>query len=106
MRVIGLIASGEAEEALRLLSGFYGVKVPGVRIGLPRGCYRAYACFVPGKWTIFFRDAEVYRDPFTVLHEFYHAMRYRLGKHRGTERHADHFAADLLRRAALCLSTS
>ena len=42
-------------------------------------------------------------DPFTILHEFYHHLRYFGGEHRGTEKHADRFAIDFIdayRRAA------
>jgi hypothetical protein len=33
-------------------------------------------------------------DPFTMLHEFYHHLRYFAGHHRGTEKNADKFALD------------
>ncbi len=35
-------------------------------------------------------------DPFTILHEFYHHLRYFAGEHRGTEKYADRFALDFI----------
>ncbi len=35
-------------------------------------------------------------DPFTMLHEFYHHLRYFAGQHRGTEKLADRFALDYI----------
>ena len=35
-------------------------------------------------------------DPFTILHEFYHHLRYFGGEHRGTEKHADRFAVEFI----------
>lgn len=35
-------------------------------------------------------------DPFTILHEFYHHLRYFGDEHRGTERYADRFATDFI----------
>ncbi len=103
--VVGLISRGDVEEALRILSEAFNVRRPAVKIGLPKRCYKAYACFVPGKWTIFFRDGEAYRNPFIVLHEFYHAVRFKMSKHRGTERLADKFAEEMLTAAARCVET-
>ena len=36
-------------------------------------------------------------DPFTILHEFYHHLRYFGNEHRGTEKFADRFAIDYIR---------
>jgi len=35
-------------------------------------------------------------DPFTILHEFYHHLRYFGGEHRGTEKYADRFATNFI----------
>jgi len=35
-------------------------------------------------------------DPFTIIHEFYHHLRYFDSRHRGTEKFADKFAEDFL----------
>ncbi len=92
VRAVSLILDGKAEQAVRLLSDFYGVKPPVIRIGLPRRCSKALGCYVVSKNTIYLRSSREYMDPFVILHEFYHHIRSRLGKHRGTEKHADAFA--------------
>jgi len=89
---VRLVLEGRPEEAVEMLSRFYGVRPPEVRVGLPKGCRRALGCYVPSKRTIYLRSSEEYMDPFVVLHEFYHHLRYRLGRHRGTEKGADQFA--------------
>jgi hypothetical protein len=39
----------------------------------------------------------VFREPFVVLHEFYHHLRTALDrKHRGTEKYADEFAREFI----------
>ena len=91
-RAVALILDGRAEEALELLSRYYRVRPPQLRIGLPRGCTRALGCYVPRRRTIYLRSGDEYRNPFVVLHEFYHHIRYRMGRHRGTEKGADRFA--------------
>ena len=97
VRAARLVFDGRAEEALRLLASYYGVPVPALRVGLPRGCRRALGCYVASRRTIYVRSSAEYRDPFVVLHEFYHHLRRRLGRHRGTERHADEYALEALR---------
>jgi len=42
-------------------------------------------------------NSDVLMDPFTVLHEFYHHVRFRLGGlYRGTERNANEFARNFI----------
>jgi hypothetical protein len=91
-RAVRLIAEGRAEEAIEELSRFYNVPPPRMRVGLPRRCRRALGCYVAARRTIYLRSSDEYVNPFVVLHEFYHHIRSVLGKHRGTERHADAFA--------------
>ncbi len=93
-KAIELILNGRVEEALKLLSEYYSIKPPRIRIGLPRKCYKALACYLSSKKTIYLRSSEEYRNPFIILHEFYHHLRTFMGKHRGTERYADRYAAE------------
>ncbi|GAB6148111.1 hypothetical protein [Stetteria hydrogenophila] len=92
-RAARMIVEGRTEEAIEGLSRFYEVLPPRVKVGLPRRCRNALGCYTPQDQTIYLRSSREYRDPFIVLHEFYHHLRWRLGSHRGTERHADEFAA-------------
>ncbi len=94
-RAVALILAGRPEEALDLLSRYYGVEAPRLRVGLPAGCRgRALGCYVAREKTIYVRSRREYMDPFVVLHEYYHHLRTRYGRHRGTEKHANRYAAD------------
>ncbi len=91
------ILEGRTEEALNLLSRHYGIPTPKLRIGLPKKCRSAYGCYVAKQKTIYLRSSEEYKSPFVVLHEYYHHLRSIHGKHRGTEKNADLYAADSIR---------
>ncbi len=94
---VQLILDGRAEEAIQLVSNYYGVRPPRLRVGLPKKCYKALGCYVPAKKTIYVRSSREYMDPFVIMHELYHHLRYRMGRHRGTERGADEFALEAIR---------
>ncbi len=91
-RAVALILLGETEKALEILSKFYGVPTPRVKVGLPKGRSSVLGCYVPSKRTIYLKSSEEYKNPFVVLHEFYHHIRYFAGKHRGTEGKANEYA--------------
>ncbi|HLI46269.1 MAG TPA: hypothetical protein VKU94_03665 [Geobacterales bacterium] len=95
--IVEMILNGKTEEALRLLSEYYGIESPNLKVGLPRGKNYVLACYVPKKNTIYFKKGEYMRNPFIVLHEFYHAIRFSMGKHRGNEKLADEFAINFLK---------
>ena len=96
--VVGLILNGKAEEALEFLGEHYGVEVPKLKVGLPKGRKKkAFGCYVARNRTICVLNSDVLREPFVVLHEFYHHLRKALDKkHRGTERYADEFAKEFI----------
>jgi len=97
--VVWLILNGKVEEALGLLAEHYGVDVPKIRVGLPKGRRRnVFGCYTAKNVTIFVLNSDVLKEPFTVLHEFYHHLR-TVGnaKHKGTERYANEFAKDFIR---------
>ena len=89
---VQLVLEGRVEEAVQLVSNYYGLKPPRVRVGLPKRCLKALGCYVPSKKTIYLRSSSEYMNPFIVMHELYHHIRYRMGRHRGTEQGADSFA--------------
>ncbi len=91
------ILDGEAEKAVKLLSRFYGISEPRIKIGLPKKYKNALGCYDPKKKIIYLKSSAQYRDPFVILHEFYHHLRSITGKHRGTEKNADRYALDSLR---------
>jgi len=100
---VWLILNGKTEEALELLASRYKVTVPHLRVGLPKrhrkdtlGCYEAK------KKTISVFDSDTLKDPFVILHEFYHHLRTNIElKHMGTEKNANEFARDFLKACAV-----
>jgi hypothetical protein len=98
--VVRLISNGEAEKALELLAKHFGVTVPKFKVGLPKGRKRnSLGCYSPNSKTISVLNSDVVKNPFVILHEFYHHLRTSSVdlKHRGTERNADAFANDFVR---------
>jgi hypothetical protein len=95
-KVVSLIVGKNTEKALELLASTYGMKPPSLRVGLPKSKSHVLACYVVEKHTIYFANRESFFNPFVVLHEFYHALRARSGKHRGTEKKAHEFAEEYI----------
>jgi hypothetical protein len=95
-RIVLLITQRRTEDAVQAISSIYGLKPPKLKIGLPRGKSRVLACYVTPKHTIFFSDEDSFFNPFVVLHEFYHALRAKGGKHRGSEKKANKFAEEYI----------
>ncbi|UCC33230.1 MAG: hypothetical protein JSW53_05530 [Candidatus Bathyarchaeota archaeon] len=91
-RTVHLILARKPEEALERLSEYYNVEVPKVKIGMPKGHVKSQGCYVPRKKTIYFSHRDAFYNPYVVLHEFYHHLRTRDRKHKGTEKLADAFA--------------
>jgi hypothetical protein len=98
-RVVWLIANGQVEKALEELAGHYRVEVPRLRVGLPkRHKKKALGCYSAKSKTISVLNSDVLKEPFVILHEFYHCVRTGLDvKHRGTERYANEFAMEFIR---------
>jgi Fe2+ transport system protein FeoA len=96
--VVWLILNGKVEEALEVLAEKYSVKVPAIRVGLPKKHrLKAMGCYEGKKKMILVLDSHVMKDPFVILHEFYHHMRTnREAEHKGTEKYADAFAKDFI----------
>jgi hypothetical protein len=98
--VVWLILNGKPEEALELLAKNYHVKVPALKVGLPKGHkITAYGCYTSKNQTISVQNSDVIVNPFVILHEFYHHLRSKAvdKMHKGTEKNADKFAIDFLR---------
>ena len=96
--VVWLILSGKVEKALELLAEHYSVDVPKIEVGLPKGRKKkALGCYNAKKGTISVLNSDTLKEPFIILHEFYHHLRTTLDKkHKGTEKHADEFAKDFI----------
>jgi hypothetical protein len=97
--VVWLILNGKPEEALELLSKKYQVKVPDLKVGLPKGHkITAYGCYASKNQTITVLNSDVLVNPFVVIHEFYHHLRSKSvdRMHKGTEKGADKFAMEFI----------
>jgi hypothetical protein len=96
--VVRLIACGDAERALSVLAEHYGVRVPRLRVGLPKGRRRnLLGCYIANTRTISVLDSDVLKNPFVILHEFYHHLRTTVSlEHRGNERNANEFARSFI----------
>jgi|WetSurMetagenome_2_1015567.scaffolds.fasta_scaffold204094_2 hypothetical protein len=100
VEVVQLILGKQTEEALKKLAEAYGLAVPDLQVGLPKGHVRtAYGTYNAKNQTICVLDSDIFSNPFVILHEFYHHLRSRSvnRQHHGTEKNADKFALDFLR---------
>ncbi len=107
-RIVWLILNGKTEEALALLAKNYRVNTPKLKIGLPKGRKKnVYGCYTPKNETISLLNSDVMRNPFVILHEFYHHLRtHSVDKqHKGTEKKANNFAAEFLQEYAAAKRT-
>jgi len=96
--VVWLILNGGAERALGLLSEHFNVSVPSIKVGLPKGRRStASGCYSSRDRTISVLNSDALKDPFIVLHEFYHHLRTTVdARHKGTEKYADEFAKEFI----------
>jgi len=96
--IVWLILNGKVERALELLARYYSVDVPKIRVGLPKGHKKnVFGCYIAKKETISVLNSDTLKEPFTILHEFYHHLRtVRNVKHKGTERYANEFAREFI----------
>jgi Zn-dependent peptidase ImmA (M78 family) len=98
-QVVSLILKGKTEKALTLLAEKYGVSVPTLKVGLPKGHKTsAYGCYTAKNQTITILNSDILFSPFVIIHEFYHHLRSKAvdHMHRGTEANANKFAIDFL----------
>ncbi|MEM2118681.1 MAG: hypothetical protein QW840_00970 [Candidatus Bathyarchaeia archaeon] len=97
--IVWLIANGKTEKALEILSKRYHVESPRLHVGLPKKHKKkTLGCYTSNNKTINVLNSDVLKEPFVILHEFYHHLRIGLdNKHRGTEKHANEFAAQFIK---------
>ena len=93
VKVVKLILSGKAEEAIRSLSTHYNVRAPDIRVGTVKRHRRVLACYVQKENRIYISKSDLLTNPFVVLHEFYHHLRASQIQVKGQiEKRADSFA--------------
>ena len=97
--VVHLILNGNVERALEQLAEHYNVTSPRIQVGLPRRHgTKASGCYTAKNQTIHVLNSDTLKDPYVILHEFYHHLRTSIDKkHRGTEKYASQFARDFFR---------
>jgi len=105
--IVWLIINGRAEEALERLAEHYGVDAPRLKVGLPKGHKKqTLGCYEAKNMVISVMNSELVKNPFTILHEFYHHIRTGLDKkHKGTEDYANKFAAKYIQAYQLVSQT-
>jgi hypothetical protein len=95
--VVAAILDTSPEHALDLLCEHYRVERPKLRVGVVKGRSKGVlAVYSANRREILAARREYLYDPFTILHEFYHHLRYFGGEHRGTEKYADRFALEYI----------
>lgn len=96
--IVHLVLDSKVEQALGLLSKEFKVTVPKIQVGLPRSHGNVRGCYTSRNQTICVLNGDVLKDPFVILHEFYHHLRTSSvdKKHRGTEKYANVFAKDFI----------
>ena len=96
--IVHLVLDSKVEKALELLSKEFNVTVPKIQVGLPRTHGSVYGCYTSRNETIYVLNGDVLKDPFVILHEFYHHLRTSSvdKKHRGTEKYANVFAKEFI----------
>lgn len=96
--VVWLIASGSSEKALQMLAEHYKVSMPQLTVGLPKGRkVNSLGCYDARTKTITVLNSDILKEPFIILHEFYHHLRTRIDlQQKGTEKNADKFAKEFI----------
>jgi Zn-dependent peptidase ImmA (M78 family) len=96
--IVWLILGGDTEKALRLLAEHYGVNPPKIRVGLSQSRKkRTLGYYSTKNKTISVMNSDMLREPFVILHEFYHHLRTTpKAEHKGTEKYADRFATEFI----------
>ena len=92
VQVVQVILEGKPEDALQLLSSYYEVVAPDLRVGTVKRHRRVLGCYLPKEKRIYVSKSEYLSNPFIILHEFYHHLRAFSGKKRQAEKRADLFA--------------
>ena len=96
--IVHLVLDSKVEQALALLAKEFNVTVPRIQVVLPRTHRGVYGCYTSRSQTIYVLSGDVLKDPFVILHEFYHHLRTSSvdKKHRGTEKYANVFAKEFI----------
>ena len=95
-RIVYMILSRDTQKALKILSKYYNVNEPRLKVGMPKRYSKNPACYVSKNKTIFVSRREIISNPQLILHEFYHHLRRVLNAQGGIEKYADNFAKNYI----------
>ncbi len=98
VKVVAMIADGKPEPAMKLLSDYYGIREPDLRVGTVKRHRKVVAVYVEKDRCIYLSKSDYLTNPYVILHEFYHHLRAsEPDKRRQVERRADLFASTFIR---------
>jgi hypothetical protein len=98
IRVVRMILDGQPEEALRSLATHYEVEEPELRVGTVKRHRKVLAVYVHKERRIYISKSDLLRNPFVILHEFYHHLRAsQAPRNNQVEKRADSFASAYIR---------
>jgi len=96
--VVRMILEGHPEEALHSLAVHYEVQEPDLRVGTVKRHRKVLAVYVHKEKRIYVSKSDLLRNPFVILHEFYHHLRAsQTPKNEQVEKRADSFALTYIR---------
>ena len=96
-KIVYMIIDKKTEEALKKLSDFYHIESPKVVVGTIKGKRKTvFAVYIHKERKIYTVNSDIFYNPFIILHEFYHHIRSRAEKHRGSEKHANKYAQEFI----------
>jgi len=96
--VVRMILDGHPEEALRCLSVHYGVEEPDLRVGTVKRHRKVLGVYVHKENRIYISKSDLMKNPFVILHEFYHHLRAsQTPRNEQVEKRADSFALAYIR---------
>ena len=96
-KIVYMILNKRTEEALQHLSNYYNISAPKIVVGTIKGRRKTvYAVYVQKESKIYATNADIFYNPFVVLHEFYHHIRTRGCVHRGSEKNANMYAKSFI----------
>jgi hypothetical protein len=91
--IVRMILEGHPEEALSSLSAHYEIEGPELRVGTVKRHRKVLAVYVHKEKRIYVSKSDLLRNPFVILHEFYHHLRAsNTPRNEQVEKRADSFA--------------
>ena len=88
-----MILDGHPEDALHSLAVHFEIEEPELRVGTVKKHRKVLAVYVHKEKRIYVSTSELLRNPFVILHEFYHHLRAsQTPRSDQVERRADSFA--------------